>query len=233
MISIVIPAFNEEKRILPTLEGLASFFGKKDFEIIVVFDGRDDTPGVVRKFASERGLQKKVRVLQFKRRLGKGAAVLKGFACVKGTEVLMLDADSSVSPNEIPKLLSALKTSDIAIGSRYLRGSKTAISFARFLFAMVFHQVVRLLFSLPFKDTQCGFKAFRTGVAKKLSGRIKTNGFAWDVDMLVQARDLNLRVKEIPITWRLDDGGSITYANGLQTALKMFFALLKLRFSDG
>jgi glycosyltransferase involved in cell wall biosynthesis len=233
MISIVIPAFNEEKRIRPTLEGIASFLkkGRKDFEIIVVFDGSDGTPRVVREFAVENALEKRVRLLQFKKRLGKGGAIMEGFEVARGEIVFLSDADRSVPPEEMKKLLNALDSCDIAIGSRYLRNSKVEIPFVRYVFAFAFHLVVGLLFALHFKDTQCGFKAFKRNAVKKLLPLVKTKGFAWDVDVLVQARKLGLKVKEIPIDWRLEKGGSITYKNGLQTALKMFATLLKLRFS--
>ena len=233
MISIVIPAFNEENRIGPTLEGIASFLKqtKRDFEIIVVFDGNDATPRVVKEFARKNSLERKARVLEFKKRLGKGGAVMKGFEEAKGEIVFLSDADRSVPPREMGKLLNALENSDIAIGSRYLKSSKARIPFERYFFAFVFHLVVGLFFGLPFKDTQCGFKAFRKNAVKKLLPLVKTKGFAWDVDVLVQSRKLSLIVKEIPIEWRLEKGGTITFKNGLQTALRMFVTLLKLRFS--
>lgn len=234
MISVVIPAFNEEKRIGRSLEELYSFLKKQSqpFEIIIVFDGSDGTPSVVNAFSRRHSLSQKLRLMVFKRRLGKGGALLKGLAAARGDVVLMLDADSSAPTSEIPKVLGALKDCDIAMGSRYTHASKTRLPLVRRAFAFAFNKIVRVLFFLPYADTQCGLKAFRRQALKKLLPHVKTTNFVWDVDMLVQARKLGLRVKEVPIDWNFGKGGSITYFNGLQTGLKMFATLLKLRFSQ-
>ncbi len=231
-ISIVIPAYNEEKRIAPTLAGVAAFLKgrKKSFEMIVVCDGNDGTQRVVREFA--RKTRTSVRVLEFKTRLGKGGALQKGLAAAKGNAVVMLDADYSVPAFEISKLLTALEENDVAIGSRYMRESKRQIPFVRLVFARVFNTIERILFFLPYHDTQCGFKAFRASALKKLLPKITTMNFVWDVDMLYRARKLRMRVKEIPVEWKMMDGGTITYSNGLKTAAKMFATLLKLRLSN-
>lgn len=233
-ISVVIPAYNEEKRIEATLEGVCSFLkrDKKDFEVIVVFDGSDATPSVVKRFARRNSLERKVRLLVFKRRLGKGGALQQGLASVKGDAVFMIDADYSVPAGEMPKLLDALQENDVAIGSRYLPGSETKISSDRLLASRAFNFFEKLLFFLPFSDTQCGFKAFRKSALEKLLPKVKAKGFVWDVDMLVQARKLGMRVKEVPIRWKMKGGGTITYSNGFAIALKMLAALVKLRLSS-
>ncbi len=234
MISFVIPAFNEERRLGRSLEELHSFLRKqgKPFEIIVVFDGSDNTPAVVNAFSRKHSLGSSVRLLVFKRRLGKGGGLMKGLAAAKGETVFMLDADSSAPTSEIPKLLRALENCDIAIGSRYTRASKSRLPLVRRIFAFTFNKLVKALFFLPYSDTQCGLKGFRRQALEKLLPQIKTTNFVWDVDMLVQARKLGLRVKEVPIDWNFGKGGSITYSNGLQTSLRMFVTLLKLRFSQ-
>ncbi len=233
-ISVVIPAFNEEKRITPVLGGILGFFkkNKSDFEVIVVSDGWDSTPSVVEAFARKNKVGSKFKVLAFKKRLGKGGALQKGLAAAKGETVFMMDADYSVPANEMEKFLGALKENDVAIGSRYLQGSKAEVPFVRLVFAKSFNLIERILFSLPFNDTQCGFKAFKVNALKKILPRIKTTNFVWDIDMLVQARKLGLKVEEVPVEWHMKEGGTITYLNGIRTALKMFATLLKLRFSD-
>ncbi|MEM4255438.1 MAG: glycosyltransferase family 2 protein [Candidatus Norongarragalinales archaeon] len=235
-ISIVIPAYNEEKRILQTLEGLIGFLkqAKWDFEVLIVFDGTDSTPSVAKKFARANSLDAagKIKLLVFKRRLGKGGALNEGLAHAKADMVFFMDADYSVPAKEMPKLLKALEKSDIAIASRYMPSSKTEIPAGRLLAAKAFNMLERLLFGLPYADTQCGFKAFRKSALEKLLPRIRTSNFVWDVDMLFQAKKLGLRVEEIPVEWHMREGGTITYANGLKTALKMFATLLKLRASN-
>lgn len=233
LISIVVPAYNEEKRIYKTLRSIAEFSlsRKYVFEIIVVFDGRDRTPSEVKRLAVDMKLGKKIRLLEFKARLGKGGALQKGFAAASGDVVFLIDADSSTPPWEIPKLLGALDDCDIAIGSRYLRESKITLPFRRVAAARVFNLLVRLLFFLPYNDTQCGFKAFRKSAVRRLLPLVKTKDFVWDVDVLVNAGKLGLRVKELPIEWHYCEGGTITLLNGLQTGMRMFRSLLKLRFS--
>ena len=232
-ISIVIPAYNEEKRIRPTIEAIAGFLRKQKigFELIVVFDGTDGTPRVVKDFAGANAMEKQTKVLVFPRRLGKGGAVSKGFAAARGEVVFLVDADGSTPPKEIPKLLDALKNCDIAVGSRYLSASKADIPFGRRMFSFVFHLLVQVLFGLGIRDTQCGFKAFRLGAVKKILPCVKTTNFVWDVDALYHAKKFGLRVQEIPIEWHVKSGGTITSLNGIQTAFKMFSTLLKLRFS--
>lgn len=231
---MVIPAYNEEKRIAPALKGVVEFLRKngKDFEVIVVFDGRDNTPQVVRSFARKNSLERKIKILAFKTRLGKGGALQQGLAKAKGNSVFMIDADYSVPASEMRKLLDALEHSDIAIGSRYMRESHAEIPPVRRLFAKAFNLIEKTLFMLPYRDTQCGFKAFRKTALQEVLPHIKTTNFVWDVDMLVQARKKGLKVAEVPVAWRMRDGGTITYSNGLKTAFKMFVTLLKLRASN-
>jgi len=234
LLSVIIPCYNEEKRIGPTLEKLLSFLkkSKMNFEIIVVFDGTDRTAEVVRRFASSNKLAGKLRLLVFPKRLGKGGGLLKGFAAAKGDVMLMMDADSSVSPSEIPKLLKGLDGKDIAIGSRYMPDSNAEIQSVRRFFAFTFNSLVHLLFSLSYKDTQCGFKAFKAHAAKKIMPLVHTMNFVWDVDVLVNANKMGFPVTEVPIEWRAAEGGSITYWNGLLIAFKMLAALFKLRFFE-
>ena len=254
LISIVIPAYNEKNRIHHTLESLIGFLKKSrlpfDFEFIIVVDGKDSTDKVIMSFIRKtkfsydvfvpenedftlsRGEKREGQflLLLFPHRLGKGGGLMKGFQAAKGEIVFMIDADGAVPPSEMLKLLNLLEEADIAIASRYAPGSKAKIPMTRVFFAKVFNLMVNILFSLGFDDTQCGFKAFKAKALKIILPLIKTTNFAWDVDMLVQAKKAGLKVEEVAVTYNAQKGGSITLTNGLQTALKMFVTILKIKF---
>ncbi|MBI2445841.1 glycosyltransferase family 2 protein [Candidatus Micrarchaeota archaeon] len=222
-ISIVIPAYNEEKRIGPTLRELAPVLRKRPYEIIVVADGQDDTPAAVKKSGI-----RNVRILPHRNRLGKGGALNSGIASAKGNVIVIYDADGAMPATELPKLLSALEHHDIAIGTRYSSESHAALTPLRKIAAWSFNRFVRLLFNLPFSDTQCGFKAFRASVAKDLSARTQQRRFVWDVEMLYLAKKEGLRVVEVPIEWEEKDGGDLA-KNTLKSTWKIFRDTLKLR----
>ncbi len=224
MISIVIPAYNEAKRIKPTLLDLHAHLSGKAHEIIVVFDGSDNTPQVVQSLRLPR-----VRVLSFASRMGKGAALRRGFLAATGTQVVMYDADGSMPASELPKLLGELEHHDLAIGNRYSPKAKARLSFVREVAAFVFSRFVRLLFGMPYQDTQCGFKAFRADAAKTLAKKTRQAGFVWDVEMLVLCRKNGFSVASVPVYWEEKDGGVVSQ-NTVLTGLSIFWDVFKLRF---
>ncbi|HII39494.1 TPA: glycosyltransferase family 2 protein [Candidatus Micrarchaeota archaeon] len=225
MLSIIIPAYNEEKRIGATLEKLLDFLKQSEFcdsfEVVVVNNGPDGTPEVVCSFSKR---DERVRLVNFTRRLGKGGAVHEGFKAANG-DCLIFDADSSMPPSEIPKLIGALKEFDIAIGSRHLPESKVVLPFRRKLASDAFSLLTRIVGGLPYADTQCGFKAFRHDVVLCLLPKLREKQFAWDVEVLRVAQALGLRVKEIPIEWHYVSEGTVT----LPRAAQMLFDLVRIR----
>jgi dolichyl-phosphate beta-glucosyltransferase len=203
-VSIVIPAYNEETRIIPTLEKVYRYFTSREmeFEIIVADDGsKDNTVQVVNKF-SER--YHGIRVLQHKQNKGKGAAVKTGVLDAKGDLILFTDADLSTPIEEFEKLKKAIDEGfDIAIGSRGLPDSKIVVSqpwYRRYI-GKVFPYLVRLIVMRDFKDTQCGFKLFRKEAGRTLFSELKTEGFAFDVEILYRAIKNGYKVVETSITW--------------------------------
>ncbi|MCM8808903.1 MAG: glycosyltransferase family 2 protein [Candidatus Omnitrophica bacterium] len=228
-ISIVIPAYNEEKRILKTIERIYKYFKNKnyDFEIIVVDDGsKDKTFEIVEKFAKNK---KEIIILKHPKNLGKGAAVRTGVLSASGNFILFTDADLSTPIEEFEKLKEKIENGyDIAIGSRGLKDSKIVIPqpFYRRIIGKIFPILVRLIVIKDFKDTQCGFKLFKKEQGKKIFSQLKTGGFAFDVEVLAKAKKEGYKIAEVGIVWYNSPRSSVRI---LKDSFRMFFSLLKIK----
>ena len=226
-LSVIMPAFNEEKRIEQTLVDYSRYLKKhfESYEIMVICDGTTDmTLEIVKGFAKS---EKHIRILEFKERLGKGGAILKGFNVSKGSFVGFVDADDAVQPKEFHKLLLELKTYDCCIASRRLPGSIVAgkRKILRMSASVLFNILVNLMFGLNIKDTQCGAKVFRKKVIDDILKLKMIHGFAFDIDLLLRIKQMNFTIKEKAITWEPRPGSVFKYRDGV----KMFFCLIKLK----
>jgi dolichyl-phosphate beta-glucosyltransferase len=208
-LSIVVPAFNETRRLPALFEGLyadadhaAQAAGLTVLEVIVVDDGStDETPSLL---AERERSDPRVRVIRYEPNRGKGAAVRRGALEAAGDYVLVTDVDLSTPLSEVAGLISALREgSDVAIGSRGLPSSRIGIHqpFHRELMGKAFNGLLRLLTGLPYRDTQCGFKLFGREAARALFEVQRIDGFAFDAELCVNARRLGLRVSEVPVAW--------------------------------
>jgi dolichyl-phosphate beta-glucosyltransferase len=228
-ISIVIPAYNEEKRIGKTLKKVYEYFKEKkiEFEIIVVDDGSNDkTVEIVEKFSFDK---KEIRILKHEKNMGKGAAVKTGILNAKGELILFTDADLSTPIEEFEKLKKEIENGyDIAIGSRGLKDSKIVIPqpFYRRIIGKIFPFLVRLIVINDFKDTQCGFKLFKKEAGKKIFSQLKTDGFAFDVEVLARGKKENFKIIEVPVVWINSPYSSVKI---FKDSFKMFISLLKIR----
>jgi len=225
LLTVLIPAYNEAYRIAPTLSGLAKWAKRRRVGVIVVSDGNDATDAVCRASASM--FSPPLKVLSFSHRMGKGAAIVEGFRNSRG-DVLSFDADSSIELSEISRMQKLLGTADIVIASRRSAGSRAIgkIPFYRSCLSLIFNSLVRLLFSLPYSDTQCGYKLYSARAVRKLSGfPFSSSGYEWDVEMLVAAKKLGLKVVECPVAWKYRAGGK---ARPLDL-LRMVLGLVRLR----
>ena len=193
-VSIIIPAYNEEKRLPKTLEAWKVFLQNNisDFtitEIIIVDDGSKD------KTLEIAGLFKKylpVKTIKIKPNQGKGNAVRAGVKEASGDLIFIYDADAAVSPDEINKLLSKIDDADIVIGSRTAKGADAKMSLKRKIIGICFHLLCSPL--LPgIKDASCGAKLFKTGVAKKIFQLQKIDRFAFDIEVLWLAREIKFQ----------------------------------------
>jgi len=211
-ISIILPAYNEEKRIPRCLERILSYCNEKewDYEVIVAEDGStDNTVKIVKDFASKDG---RIKLLSFTERLGKGGAIKNAMFHATKDYVCFMDVDLSADVAELERLIPFVNHYEIIIGSRRLRGNLPPIEspFYRKIFSSLYSKFFRILFRMPIHDTQCGFKLFKTSVVSKLFKEIHTTGFAFDAEILVKASWLSLRIKEVPIIWKHDPATNIS-----------------------
>ena len=209
-LSIVIPIYNEEKRIAVTLEKIISYGESLPYryELILVMDGcKDRSIEVSRSVLQQNAFRLKnslSHILETIENYGKGFSVRSGFKLARGEYVLFSDADLSTPIEEVEKLLVHLKGGyDIAIGSRSMEGSEVVIrqNVLRQSMGKAFNLLVRMVMRMPFKDTQCGFKCFNRQAVEKIFPRLTVNGFTFDVEILWLAKKLGFRTKEVPIRW--------------------------------
>lgn len=235
-LSVVIPAYNEERRLPPTLERVADYFGRFDkfVEVLIVNDGsRDATAGVARALGEKLSTAcLEIRVLENPGNQGKGYSVRHGMLEARGDWALFSDADLSAPIEELPKLLvSAQKGGyDGAIGSRALDRSLVGVHQPAFreLSGRTFNLGVRLLAGLPFHDTQCGFKLFTRAAAQAIFRRQRMTRFGFDVETLYIAKKLGLRIAEIPVRWNDVEGTTV----GMLAGADAFLDLARVRWND-
>jgi dolichol-phosphate mannosyltransferase len=221
--TIIIPAYNEERRIGPLLGSLA---GSRGF-FLVICDGDDHTPRVVEHFASQNpGLR--IEAHRYPHRLGKGGAIKEGFSLAGTPLVGYMDADGSASIDQMIRLLSHLDHTDGVIGSRWLPESVITIpqGVSRKIQSRVFNLLIRILFGLSFKDTQCGAKVFKKEAIDAVLEKMSSTGFEFDVELLWRLDSAGFRIRECPITWTNRDESRLRGGEGLG----MFTALLRLRW---
>ena len=223
-LSIIIPAYNESARIGKTLREVAAYLEEQPGggEVIVVDDGsKDDTSQVAeRLFAERKSRGVEGRVIRVEPNKGKGNAVRTGLLAARHTVAAFFDADLSMPVTETPKLVEPIRSGqyDVVFGSRALdrRLIGTHQPWTREQSGRVFNFVMRRLTGLPFKDTQCGFKAFRMDVCRSVVEGALIDRFGFDVELLFIAHRAGLRMLEYPVRWDDVAGGSVSFKTGLQ-----------------
>ena len=225
-LSLVIPAYNEEKRLPGTLAAILPFLRARGraFEIVVVDDGSTDRTVAVAERAGP-----EVRVLKNPGNRGKGYSVRHGMLDAQGEWRLMCDADLSTPIEELVALEEALRGgAQIAIASRAVRGAQLEKrqSIMRESSGRFFNLLVRWLHLRGIRDTQCGFKLFTAGAAEAAFRESRLDGFAFDVEALVLARRKGFTIREVPVRWRNDEQSRVSFGRGLAAFLDLF----RLRF---
>ncbi len=231
-LSFVIPAYNEEARLSPTLTAIAGLSASHlgECEIIVVDDGSTDgTAGIARAFQAPNC---RVCVLCLPHR-GKGAAIRHGVRIATGEIVILCDADLQDSVGEALSLLVTLKNgADIAIGSRWLAPfeSRCAQPFHRRIASRIFNLVAGHVLALPFRDTQCGLKALTLDAATRVFPLLKLDGWGYDSELIHVALTRSLRVEEVDLRLVHDYSNSHfrPLADGCATLLELF----EIRWND-
>jgi dolichyl-phosphate beta-glucosyltransferase len=228
-LSIIIPAYNEEKRLPNTLEQVFRFLEEQSYtsEVIVVENGSNDrTHETAEEFTKQ---HKNLHVIHDEQR-GKGGAVQRGVREARGEYVLFCDADLSMPVEEINKFLPpALNDFDIAIASREAPGAvRYNEPYYRHLTGRVFNMLIRLMVLPNLQDTQCGFKCLRAEVARDIFRFQTLTGWAFDVELLYIARHHGYRVIEIPIDWYFNADSKVRV---LRDSWRMFVDLLVIRLN--
>ena len=227
-LSIVVPAFNETQRIVPTLEAILAYAAQRehDFEILVVDDGSSDGTAAL---VSERfaGLEH-LRVLAYAPNRGKGHAVRFGLRHATGDWVLFSDADLSTPIEQLDAMLAAgERGADIVIASRALGGAeiRERQPFYREAGGKLFNRLVRLLVLPELHDTQCGFKLFRRAAIEPVLGDLEIDGFAFDVEILALAEAAGAQIVEVPAIWTNSPSSRVR----ISAAARAYVDLLRIR----
>jgi len=231
-LSIVIPAYNEERRLPATLDVVFNWLDPSpygDAEVLVVDDGSTDATAAV--VESRAATEPRLRLVQNPGNRGKGFAIRHGMLQAKGDWILFSDADLSAPIDELPKLLAAAQEQGaaIAIGSRALDRSLIGVhqSQWREMSGILFNRIMRVITGLPFSDTQCGFKLFRRDAARRVFPLQRLDGFSFDVEDLFVAHTLGIPTIEVPVRWNNVEGTKV----GLMQGVASFLDLLRIRWN--
>lgn len=226
VLSIVIPAYNEEERIIPTIGAIASFVSDMNipWELLIADDGsRDRTVELV----IELGLAN-LRLLRAEKNSGKGNAVHRGILAARGRYILFADADNSTPIEEITKLLVKVREEgyDLAIGSRAAMGAAEGHkSLLRHLLSGGLRLMVHNIFRIGVSDTQCGFKMYTQEAAHRLHQAQTIMGFSFDLEILYLAAKWGYRVAEVPINWIDAPGSKVDTAKEVRRFLRDLFLI--------
>lgn len=230
-LSVIVPAYNEEKRLPDTLFDIDNYLSKQNYnyEIIVVSDGSTDkTVEVVKNLMAA---IKNLIILDYKENQGKGYVVRQGMLEAKGEYRLFADADNSTSIDQVEKMWPYFKEGyDIVIGSRDVKGAilDPPQPFHRRLLGEFFGLLTNILCGTwGIKDSQCGFKGFAQKTVENIFSQCRINRFAFDPEILIIGKKLGYKIKEIPVHWKNDPESKVKF----KSMIKMGLDLLKIRLN--
>lgn len=227
--SIILPAYNEENRLGPTLTRIGEYLDTKNWtaEIIVVDDGSNDrTVDLVKEWMKK---DVRIKLVRNPENKGKGFSVRNGMLRATGRYRLFSDSDLSTPIEELDKLLSYIGgRTDVTIGSRSIAGSDVQVSqaFYRMLMGRIFNLIVRILFHTKMRDTQCGFKLFTREAAEDVFPKAVVNRFGFDVEVLFLAEKLGYKVQEVPVVWINSEESKVS---AVRDSIDMFIDLFRIR----
>jgi glycosyltransferase involved in cell wall biosynthesis len=230
-LSIVVPAFDEAERLPETISTLLGLLGERAgrSELVVVDDGSSDETAALA--ADLLGGRADCSLVELGRHRGKGAAVRAGILASSGARIVFMDADLATDLEDLDRVLASLDDADVVLGSRRVPGSQVeGLTTAAALAHRGFAGLARVVTGVPVADFQCGFKAFRAPVAKVLFEQIREPGFAFDVEVLMVAHGMGLRIAEVPVRWRAMGGSHIRLVTDSVT---MLASLVRIRWRVG
>ncbi|MEX0595410.1 MAG: dolichyl-phosphate beta-glucosyltransferase [Candidatus Paceibacterota bacterium] len=234
-ISIIIPAYNEAKRITTTIKSVVDYLNnlvQDRYEIIIVLDGsKDNTLEVVTELAKK---YNKIKIINNKINKGKGAAVKQGMLESKGDYVIFMDADNSTHIDELDKILPIMRQGiDVVVGSRDIIGSQVEIRQARYkeILGDLGNWWLQILLVGGIKDTQCGFKVLSGKVARHVFAKINMKGWSFDIELLALARYFGYSVKEMPVIWYNDESSHVKLKDYIQVLIDT--VVIKYRLLTG
>lgn len=224
-LSVIIPAYNEEKRIERTMLDVDGYLEKQNFEyeIIVVDNNSNDKTFEVVKTLESTSVQN-ARVVKETVK-GKGAAVRRGIFESQGEFAVFMDADNATPISEIEKFWPFLEQGiEVVIGSRYQDPSSVKIRqpFYKILLSRMSNILIQIVLIPHIKDTQCGFKAFKTTAAKDIFKNLTIFGWAFDMELLAIALKLSFRIKEVPVSWEEHGGSHVPLKAYIQSLIDLF-----------
>ncbi len=219
-VSLVIPAYNEEQRIVPFLASIGSYLKNHPndvSEVIVVDDGSSDATGTVASDAG-RGIMG-FRVIAHEQNQGKGAAVQTGVLAANADAIIFMDADGATDIAELPKMITALENADIAVGNRWMAGAQTERhSVLRTLSGFMYRNYMAL-FGLGAIDTMCGFKGYKANVARDLYRDLQEKRWLFDTEIAYRAVKRGYSINNFPIAWESKDGSKLDTVTLIKSAL--------------
>lgn len=222
-LSVIIPAYNEAKRLPLTLVDIDKHLSQQEFsyEVIVVSDGSTDaTTEITKRFQP---LVENLKLIEIKENGGKGAAVRQGMLAAKGNWRLFMDADNSTSIIEFNKMVPHIEDGfEIIIGSRAVKGAKMnpPQSLIKRFAGRFGNYFIRLILLKGIKDTQCGFKCFSEEASKKVFPLLQINRWAFDIESLALARSIGYQIKEMPVHWVNDPRTHVSFGAYFKTLLE-------------
>jgi glycosyltransferase involved in cell wall biosynthesis len=226
---LLIPAYNEERRIEPVLRDYARYFqanyhGK--FQMVVVLNGcTDGTPGVVQRVCAD---YPSVSALEFPDAIGKGGALIEGLKLAPLADLIgYVDADGATPPHAFHELVKHIGGVDCVIGSRWLPGAVLHVeqSGQRRFASRGFHLIVQFLFRMNLRDTQCGAKVMRREAVETVHSSLRIADMAFDINLLYSLKRAGYRTLEVPTEWTDKIGSKVTLG---RTSLVMFLSVVRI-----
>lgn len=222
-LSVIVPVYNEENRMSDFFRDLNEFCQShlNKYELIAVNDGsKDNSLHVLQEMPYQN-----LKIISYTPNKGKANAVKTGVNAATGSHLLFIDADGATAPSEISNMLLLLDTYDIIVGSRNLKESCANKSFTRRILSFGFNNYVSILFGMKFTDYLCGFKGFKTDIAKDLFSNLKSERWIFDVELFYRIKKDRISCKEMPIKWTHQDESNMKMFD----VIKIFFQLIGLR----